>query len=195
MWQLSTIHTGNSKTDIQNACVLAHAGLHVPDALHGIGYVEQAFQQLKVLADIDNDLTRAQIPEPISDALFATMTSQHVAITGTLQAKLGVAIATTEDALLKREHQHAIKTKDLQLLDEIPQTRILPSMPRIGLKTAAQILMTVGDMSDFLTAGHLASYAGLSPQTSQSGTTIMTNSLNRAGNKKLKTPCGNRLLQ
>mgnify|MGYP000954574291 CR=1 FL=1 len=114
------------------------------------------------------------------------MTSQHVAITGTLQAKLGVAIATTEDALLKREHRRAINTEDLQLLDEIPQTRILPSMPRIGLKTAAQILMTVGDMPDFLTAGHLASSGGLSPQTSQSGTTIMTTSLNRAGNKKLK---------
>ena len=93
MRQLSTIHTGNSKTDIQNACVIAHVGLHLPDALHGIGYVEQAFQQLKVLADIDNDLTRAQIPEPISDALFATMTNQHVAITGTLQPTLRVAIA------------------------------------------------------------------------------------------------------
>jgi len=65
--------------------------------------VEQAFQQLKVLADIDNDLTRAQIPEPISDALFATMTNQHVAITGTLQPTLGVAIATTEDALYSNE--------------------------------------------------------------------------------------------
>ena len=36
MRQLSTIHTGNSKTDIKDACVIAHAGLHVPDALHGI---------------------------------------------------------------------------------------------------------------------------------------------------------------
>ena len=89
------------------------------------------------------------------------MTNQHVAITGTLQAKLGVAIATTEDALLKREHRRAINTEDLQLLDEIPQTRILPSMRGIELKTAAQILMTVGDMSDFPTAGHLASFGGL----------------------------------
>ena len=122
--------------------------------------MEEALQQLKVLADIDSDLTRAQIPEPISDALFATMTNQHVAITGTLEPTLGVAIAT-EGALLKRDHQHAINTEDLQLLDEIPQTRILPSMRGIGLKTAAQILMTVGHMSDFPTAGHLASFGGL----------------------------------
>ena len=72
------------------------------------------------------------------------MTNQHVGIiTSTLQPTLGVAIAT-EGALLKREHRRSINTEDLQLLDEIPQTRILPSMPRIGLKTAAQILMTVG---------------------------------------------------
>ena len=122
--------------------------------------MEQTLQQLKVLVDIDIDLTRAQIPKPISDALFATMTNQHVAVTGTLQPTLGVAIAT-EGALLKRKYQHAINTEDLQLLDEIPQTRILPSMRGIELKTAAQILMTVGDMSDFPTAGHLASFGGL----------------------------------
>ena len=37
MRQLSTIHTGNSKTDIQDTCVTAYAGLRIPDALHGIG--------------------------------------------------------------------------------------------------------------------------------------------------------------
>jgi len=59
-------------------------------------------------------------------------------------------------------------------------------MRGIELKTAAQILMTVGHMSDFPISGHLASSTGLSGQISQSGTTIMTTSLNRAGNKKLK---------
>lgn len=59
-------------------------------------------------------------------------------------------------------------------------------MPGIGPRTAVQILMTIGDMSDFPSAGHLASYAGLSPRTNQSETSTMSNSLNRAGNKKLK---------
>ena len=59
-------------------------------------------------------------------------------------------------------------------------------MPGIGPRSAAQILMTVDGMSDFPDAAHLASYAGLSPQTDQSGTSIMSNTPNRTGNKKLK---------
>ena len=140
-------------------------------------------QQLKVLVDIDIDLTRAQIPKPISDALFATMTNQHVAITCTLQPTLRVAIA--QRMLYSNESINTqSRQKDLKLLDEISQTHILPSMRGIELKTAAQILMTVGHMSDFPISGHLASSTGLSGQISQSGTTIMTTSLNRAGNKK-----------
>ena len=44
-------------------------------------------------------------------------------------------------------------------IQEAEKTELLLSMPGIGSKTAAQILMTVGDMSDFPTAGQ-ASYAG-----------------------------------
>jgi len=39
--------------------------------------------------------------------------------------------------------------------------------------------------SDFATAAQLASYAGLCPTTNQSGTSINSHSVNRAGNKKL----------
>lgn len=74
----------------------------------------------------------------------------------------------------------------LELIQDIPQTEILLSMPGIGPRSAAQILMTVGDMSDFPDAAHLASYAGLSPRTNQSTTSIISNSPNRAGNKKIK---------
>ena len=93
---------------------------------------------------------------------------------------------SAKDALLKLEHRKDIEAEVTELIEEIPHTQLLLSMPGIGPRSAAQILMTVGDMSDFPTAGHLASYAGLSPRTNQSGTSIMSNSLNRAGNKKLK---------
>ncbi|CAB0825562.1 transposase [Corynebacterium diphtheriae] len=35
--QLSRIHVGNSKTDIRNAYIIAHAGLNLPDALRIVG--------------------------------------------------------------------------------------------------------------------------------------------------------------
>ena len=59
MRQLSRIHTGNSKTDIRDAFVIAHAGLNLPDALRSVDRVEKVFLQLKVLNGIDEDLTRA----------------------------------------------------------------------------------------------------------------------------------------
>ncbi|WP_407921675.1 transposase [Corynebacterium kutscheri] len=95
---------------------------------------------------------------------------------------------------LKLEHRKEVEAQVIELIQGIPQTQLLLSIPGIGPRLAAQILMTVGDISDCPTAGHLASYAGLSPRTNQSGTSIMSNSLNRSGNKKLKTPYGNRFL-
>ena len=45
-------------------------------------------------------------------------------------------------------------------------------MPGVGVRTAARILLDVGDASLFPTAGHLAAYAGLAPVTHRSGTSI-----------------------
>lgn len=59
MRQLSRIHVGNSKTDVRDACVIAHAGLNLPDALRSVDRVEDVFLQLKVLNGIDEDLARA----------------------------------------------------------------------------------------------------------------------------------------
>lgn len=128
---------------------------------------------------------KARNPEPIIDAMLAAITTQTVAIAGAEFAELGVAMSA-KDALAKLEHRKEVEDQVLTLIQDIPQTEILLSMPGIGARSAAQILMSVGDMSDFPDAAHLASYAGLSPRTNQSGTSIMSSSPNRAGNKKLK---------
>lgn len=83
----------------------------------------------------------------------------------------------------KLEHRKEIEAQVLKPIQDIPQTEILLSMPGVGPHSAAQIHTTVGDISDFPDAARLASYAGLSPQTNQSGTSIMSNSPNQAGNK------------
>ena len=59
-------------------------------------------------------------------------------------------------------------------------------MPGIGVRTAARILLEVGDGAAFPTAGHLAAYAGLAPVTRRSGTSIRDERPPRGGNKQLK---------
>ena len=71
-------------------------------------------------------------------------------------------------------------------------TRCPPSCPgpdleaRRGVRTAARILLEVGDGSAFPTAGHLAAYAGLAPVTRRSGSSIRGEHPPRGGNKQLK---------
>jgi transposase len=59
-------------------------------------------------------------------------------------------------------------------------------MPGIGVRTAARILLEVGDGTAFATPGHLAAYAGLAPVTRRSGTSIRGEHPPRGGNKALK---------
>jgi len=63
---------------------------------------------------------------------------------------------------------------------------VLTSMPGVGVRSAARILLEVGDGSTFPTSGHLAAYAGLAPVTRRSGTSIKGEFPARSGNKHLK---------
>ncbi len=62
--------------------------------------------------------------------------------------------------------------------------RCLPAVPGIGAKTAA--LATTVDISPFDSDDRLASYCGLAPADSRSGTSIDSTSATRAGNGQLK---------
>jgi hypothetical protein len=59
-------------------------------------------------------------------------------------------------------------------------------MPGIGVRTAARILLEVGDASNFASSGHLAAYAGIAPVTRSSGTSIKGEHPARTGNRQLK---------
>ena len=72
------------------------------------------------------------------------------------------------------------------MLDAHPLSRVLTSMPGVGVRTGARILLEVGDGSAFPTPGHLAAYAGLTPVTKRSGSSIRGEHPNRGGNKNLK---------
>ncbi|WP_257203445.1 transposase [Corynebacterium cystitidis] len=67
------------------------------------------------------------------------------------------------------------------------------SMPRIGIKTAANILLSIRNSSGFRSAGHLTTYVDIIPVTRRSGTCTRVNFLlNRAANgleTHCSTPC------
>src|SRR5699024_7065271 len=65
-------------------------------------------------------------------------------------------------------------------------SQVLISMPGVGVRTAAVLLVTIGDGTAFPSAAHLASYAGLAPATRSSGTSISGEHAPRAGNRQLK---------
>jgi len=58
-------------------------------------------------------------------------------------------------------------------------------MPGICIKTAAQILLTIGDGTAFEAAGHLAAYAGIAPVTRMSNTSTRGEFPARVRNKPL----------
>jgi transposase len=59
-------------------------------------------------------------------------------------------------------------------------------MSGIGVRTAARILLEIGDIAAFATPGHLAAYAGLAPVTRRSGSSIKGEHPPKGGNKALK---------
>ena len=87
-------------------------------------------------------------------------------------------------ATLHRQRRE-IGTQVEAMVDAHPLCQVLTSMPGIGFRTAAVILVEVCG-KDFATAGHLAAYAGLAPVTRRSGTSIRGEQQSRRGNKRLK---------
>ena len=119
--------------------------------------VDEVFLKLKILNGIDEDLARAytRLINQIRSALIGTYPEFERVLRGQVI------------------HHKEIEDHVLALIQDIPHTEILPSMPGIGPKSAAQILMTVGDMSDSPSAAHVASYAGLSPRNKTRDTSCL----------------------
>ena len=119
------------------------------------------------------------------DQILAALSQQTVAVPGTAAAETVLPkLATTLATVLDQRAEIAAQVE--QVLDAHPLAEVLTSMPGVGVRTAARILLDVGDGSSFPTAGHLAAYAGLAPVTRRSGTSIRGEFPARGGNKHLK---------
>lgn len=126
-----------------------------------------------------------RMAERLVDEIFTALDEQTVVVPGTDAAALIVpSLAASLQAVLDQRKILAVRIEEL--LANHPLSKVLTSMPGIGVRTGARILIDVGDGSSFPSAAHLASYAGLAPATRSSGSSIRGEQPSRRGNKQLK---------
>jgi transposase len=126
-----------------------------------------------------------RMAERLVEDIFTALDEQTVVVPGTDAAALIIPSLTSSlSAVL--DQRKILATRIEQLLEAHPLSQVLTSMPGIGVRTAARILIDVGDGTAFPTAGHLAAYAGLAPVTRSSGSSIRGEHPSRRGNKQLK---------
>ena len=124
-------------------------------------------------------------PEALVDRIFTALGEQTVVVPATAAVELVIPRVAGQAKELKE--QRATVTREVEaMLEDFPLAAVLMSMPGIGIKTAAQSLLNIGDGSAFETAGHLAAYAGIAPVTRRSGTPIRGEFPARSDNKHLK---------
>lgn len=121
----------------------------------------------------------------LTDRIWTALGEQTVVVAGTTAVE---AILPKQAAALAGllDQRKAIAADVEKVLDDHPLAQVLTSMPGVGVRTAARILVEIGDASSFPTAGHLAAYAGLAPVTRRSGSSIKGEHPARGGNKRLK---------
>lgn len=116
--------------------------------------------------------------------IFEALCQQTVAVAGTDAAGLVLRQLAAQLAQLRSAREEVYGQVE-ELVAAHPLHDLLTSMPAVGVRTTARII-TEAVGKDFETAGHLASYAGLTPVTWRSGTSIRGDHPSRKGNKVLK---------
>ncbi|RJQ83638.1 IS110 family transposase [Pseudonocardiaceae bacterium YIM PH 21723] len=121
----------------------------------------------------------------LAQDILAALQEQTVVVPGTTAAdSVFPRLADSLKNVLLQRKQLASEVEGI--LDAHPLAPVLISMPGIGVRTAARILLEVGDITAFRTPGHLAAYAGIAPVTRRSGSSIKGEHPPRTGNRKLK---------
>ncbi|MEU0950725.1 IS110 family transposase [Streptomyces canus] len=126
-----------------------------------------------------------RMAQRLIDEVFEALDEQTVVVPGT--GTLDVVIPSLARSLgAVHDQRRAAEAQITALLENHPLSQVLTSLPGVGVRTAAALLVTVGDCTSFPTAAHLASYAGLAPTTKSSGTSIHGEHAPRGGNRQLK---------
>ena len=128
---------------------------------------------------------RVHKPEAWVEQLLVAAKSQTVVVPGAETAAGLVA------ELAEQLHRVLARRQNLEKEIErsffaLPEASIVKSLPGIGPRLGARILIDIGDIRQFRTPAQLAAYAGLGPTPHQSGTSIRGNRATRFGNHRLK---------
>lgn len=119
-----------------------------------------------------------------TNEIFTALDAQSVTVVGTNStATIVPHLATLLTDLYAQRAD--IEAKIEALVTDHPLYPVLTSMPGIGVRTTAVIIAELAG-KHFPNAAALASYAGLTPRTRQSGTSIRSETLSHTGNKRLK---------
>ncbi|WP_189062265.1 IS110 family transposase, partial [Longimycelium tulufanense] len=136
----------------------------------------------KILREGGSPRLAKTLPATITAALAA----QTVTIPGTTD--FGRVIAGLARQLRQVHTERRTLANDVEeRLAKHPLAEVLTSMPGIGVRTAATLLVLIGDGSAFPTAAHLAAYAGLAPVTRRSGTSLKGETRSHRGHRALKS--------
>lgn len=123
--------------------------------------------------------------EKLVTAILTALDEQSVVVPGTTAADVVLPrLADSLKTVLQQRKQVAAEVEGI--LDAHPLAGVLTSMPGVGVRTAARILLEIGDATGFKSSGHLAAYAGIAPVTRSSGSSIKGEHPARTGNRKLK---------
>ena len=117
--------------------------------------------------------------------VWAALAEQTVTVAGTAAADIVLPrLADSLKTVLLQRKRVAAEVEGI--VDAHPLAPVLISMPGVGVRTAARILVEIGDGSRFASAAHLAAYAGIAPVTRRSGSSIRGERPSHSGNRRLK---------
>ncbi|MFI7081278.1 IS110 family transposase [Micromonospora sp. NPDC049903] len=176
---LTQIHPALERASGQN---IQHKGLELLSRCGGPAGLRKAGRR-KLMSIATKNAPR--MGERLVERITTALDEQTVIVPGTAAAETILPrLADSLRDVLQQRDQVAAEVD--RMLDAHPLAAVLTSMPGIGVRTAARILLEVGDGTSFATPGHLAAYAGLAPVTRRSGSSIRGEHPARGGNKQLK---------
>lgn len=120
----------------------------------------------------------------LATAMAQALAAQTVVVAGTtIAARIIPQLAARLQ--LQEQHRAELATEVEQRIAAHPLFPVLTSLPGIGVRTAAILLVTVAG-KEFGSAAQLAAYAGGAPVTRRSGSSIRGEYASRRGNKVLQ---------